>query len=160
MTELPAQKLSVTDAAMSRATKVGPKATIVDVRLVEHAAKAREVTRDSPSLMRTGHGHKVVREEDNRGIRVFVSFKTDVAHDTEESRQSPPITISATYALTYAVEDLASFDDEDLSAFAEINGMFNAWPFWRELFHSMMGRMGFEPSTMHTLRVETGKVAD
>jgi preprotein translocase subunit SecB len=81
------------------------------------------------------------------------AFSFEMAEDTEESRNDPPVAIRAVFALTYKVENLASFSDEELQAFGEINGVLNAWPFWRELVYSTLSRMGMPPVTLPTFRV-------
>lgn len=154
MTEPKIENFSVSEEKMIRATKVGPNASIVDIRLIDHSARAHELTDQDPTLKRNRRGSNFVRDEQFGGVRVFVLLGADVAYDTEESKANPPVSVSATYCLSYTVNDLESFDDDDLAAFAEVNGLYNAWPFWRELYYSVTGRMGLRPSALPTLRIK------
>lgn len=147
------QELRVDDQTMSKAMKVGPRATIIDIRLIDHRATLRGVKSSPPELMRVARAHETRREKEPDLLRVTVALTLDAAYDNEESKNNPTLTIQATYGILYKVVDLEKLSDDELGAFAEVNGSFNVWPFWRELCHSAMGRMGIEPSTIPTLRV-------
>jgi hypothetical protein len=147
----------IVDAAvMNRAMRVGPRAAITDVRMSAMECKLQGNILDAPQMVRASGGHGFSRDADNGIVQVFATFKHEMAFDSEDSREDPPVIISGTWVLSYKVEDLGSFSDEDLGAFAQVNGMFNAYPFWREFLHSTTGRMGIQPFTAPTLRVETG----
>lgn len=55
---------------------------------------------------------------------------------------SPVATLEATYVLVYSVPGDVSFEDDALVHFAALNGTYNAWPYWRELVHTVTGRAG------------------
>jgi len=62
--------------------------------------------------------------------------------------------IAASFRLDYRVPDAGVFTDEQLSAFGQVNGVYNAWPFWREYVYSTMARLGLPPMTLPVFRVE------
>jgi len=45
----------------------------------------------------------------------------------------------------------ASISDDDANLFAKINGVYNAWPYMRELVANTFTRMGYPPFTMESL---------
>ena len=63
------------------------------------------------------------------------------------------LSIEATFALIYSVESLDEFEDASLIAFAWTNGVFNAWPYWREFVQSTVSRMGLPAITIPVFRV-------
>jgi len=82
------------------------------------------------------------------------------------SESEPAVTIAATFELTYALSRDITVAAEDLDAFANVNGIFNTWPYWREFFQSSLTRMslpvfqlpvlrGF-PSVLHDDAIEIG----
>lgn len=160
MNTIEPEKHTVTPDAMAFAMNVGPKSSIADVRLVLIQAKLTKVDKESPSLMRTNRAYAFSRDTENARVIATLAFSCDLAHESPESQEDPPVSIEATYAVTYDIEGLADFDDAHLDAFAQINGFYNAYPFWRELLHSLMGKMGLSPLVAPTLRVETAEPAN
>jgi len=59
--------------------------------------------------------------------------------------------IAATYWLDYTVEGSEPIAPADAEHFAFANGAYNSWPFARELFHSMTGRLGLTPYVLPVL---------
>lgn len=66
--------------------------------------------------------------------------------------QDPVVQVAATFRLVYQISDPEGFTDEHYAAFAEINGMFNLWPYWRELVQNVTLRMGLPPLTLPVRR--------
>jgi len=137
---------------MERAGKIGQRVSIEDARLVGMTVKLGEVSGKDPSLVRLSHGHGFRRLPAESKVQVLLGFRFELAHDDEVAKKEPVASIEATYCFTYAIPDLSAVDDSDLAAFAQVNGHFNAWPFWRELVHSTLGRMGLRSVALPSLR--------
>ena len=65
----------------------------------------------------------------------------------------PYLSIEATFVLTYSAESFEDLSDENLQAFATTNGVYNAWPYWREYVQSTVTRMGFPPIVVPVFRL-------
>jgi hypothetical protein len=66
------------------------------------------------------------------------------------------VDIRLVFDLHYHLHEPSNFpDDEELDAFAKINSVFNAWPYWRELAQSTSVRMGIPPIVIPLLTVRT-----
>jgi len=52
------------------------------------------------------------------------------------------ISLDAEYLLVYLLNPNAEIEEDCFKHFAEVNGPYNAWPYWRELVHSVTGRVG------------------
>ena len=60
--------------------------------------------------------------------------------------------INSSFDLSYKTMPDESFSKADLEEFARVNGVFNAWPYFRELVQSMTIRIGYPPVTVPLLR--------
>jgi len=146
------EKLSISPQKMQMASAVGPRARIQSVRLLNMSARLGEASTEGFKFIRNHRDSKFTRRDDN-SLDVDIQFVLDLAKD-EVDKSEPPISIKAEYRLTYKVEDLAEFDDDHLAAFTQVNGYFNAWPFWRELTTSMLARTQSGLFLLPTLRVQ------
>lgn len=55
--------------------------------------------------------------------------------------RSPAVSIRASYELTYTLPKGFDASPRELSTFARTNGVFNAWPYWREFIQNAFARM-------------------
>lgn len=69
----------------------------------------------------------------------------------------PAIRIAATFALVYQLPMSDEYTQDHYDAFGEINGLFNLWPYWRELVQNVTMRMGLPPLTLPVMRVHQAK---
>jgi hypothetical protein len=81
------------------------------------------------------------RIPESKQVLVMVSFALKSTQGDEIDSEEP-LSIKASFMLSYSVSSLDGIDDEHLKAFAATNGVFNAWPYWRELVQSTTCRMG------------------
>jgi preprotein translocase subunit SecB len=70
----------------------------------------------------------------------------------DQRDEAAPFEIEGTFVAFYSLESIENFTDENLQAFAQVNGVFNVWPYWRELAQSMVSRMGLPPFTVPVFR--------
>lgn len=74
-------------------------------------------------------------------------------------RAAPPdsdletVSLNAGFLLTYNLPNPASRDVAALKAFAELNGPYHAWPYWRELVNTVTGRIGLSPFLIPVLKL-------
>lgn len=67
--------------------------------------------------------------------------------------EPPGLAIRASFALAYGLPPSADFEDSRLRAFAMTNGVYNAWPYWREYVQSTTTRMGLPPIIVPVFRL-------
>jgi hypothetical protein len=60
---------------------------------------------------------------------------------------------NCTFQLEYQLRNGFVPTEEQMSAFAKKYGVFNSWPYVREMFQSLMQRMGLNPPVLPLLRV-------
>ena len=84
-------------------------------------------------------------------LLIAVTFALEVREDdTDESVQAE---IRGTFELSYQLPEGETFSSDELEAFASVNAVFNAWPYWRELVHASLARMSFPVLTVPVFRV-------
>lgn len=66
--------------------------------------------------------------------------------------QSESFYVRADYALTYALDPSVDLSDDHLDAFGEVSVTFSAFPYARELVHSLTSRASLPPLVLGTLR--------
>jgi hypothetical protein len=64
----------------------------------------------------------------------------------EESERT--LDITASFLLAYSVSSFDGVEDENLEAFSVTNGVYNAWPYWREFVQNTAARMGVRRGIM------------
>ena len=75
---------------------------------------------------------------DHESQEILVKPSLAACADASEGR---PLEILATYLVAYSVESFEGLTDEELDAFAGINGVYTAWPYWREFVQNMTSRL-------------------
>ena len=80
------------------------------------------------------------------------SFKLEAIREGS-SNSSVFISIEASFVVVYSLDSITDFNENHFKAFADTNGIFNAWPYWREFVQSMINRMGLPAITVPVFRV-------
>ncbi len=65
----------------------------------------------------------------------------------------PAVRVEATFELTYSLRPDFKAGAKLLAEFAAVNGVYNAWPYWREYIQDVVTRMGLPPITLPVFRV-------
>ena len=82
---------------------------------------------------------------------VLASFDLQVLADESKT---PAATLKATFELKYSLpKEMVEVTSEELTAFAEVNAIFNAWPYWREFIQSTFVRMNLPPVLLPVFRL-------
>ena len=107
----------------------------------------------------TSRKTEVVQEPtEDRTLRIETAFTMEVrsAGDDEELQAE----IRGAFELSYEIPEDESFSSEELEAFGEVNAVFNAWPYWRELVQASLARMSMPPLTVPVFRVVPADTPD
>jgi hypothetical protein len=70
------------------------------------------------------------------------------------------VTLEATFLLIYLIDKTKELNETCLEHFANVNGPYNAWPYWRELVQSATGRVGLGGITVPVFRPMETQVQD
>lgn len=64
------------------------------------------------------------------------------------------------FELSYQVPADEKFSSDELKGFGEVNAVFNAWPYWRELVQSSLARMSMPVLTAPVHRLPSNEPAE
>lgn len=140
----------------SMAAAVARYVELLDVRLVTIDAKFHDPTESSQGL-RVGTSREMSArfDEARRVATVHAHLRATVSH--ERPPAAPVFELSCHYVLDYrfAVSGGPEGDERNtyLGAFANVNGIYNVWPYFRELVQSVTSRMGLPPLVLPVYRV-------
>lgn len=123
------EEVALLDASVKRSIR-GADGAEVRIRLNRRASL----------IERTDDGRFSVRAEIDFGV---------MANEADQDA----VSITAAFELTYKHPSDLDVADDVLQEFAEVNAVFNAWPYWREFVQSTMGRMNLPVITIPVFRL-------
>lgn len=95
--------------------------------------------------------------------RVFVlaQFTLNTFEDIVSNKSKDPFAvIEASFLLMYQADTLEGITQKSVEQFGKLNGMYNAWPYWREFVQNTTIRMGLPPLTIPVFRIFAPKKAE
>jgi len=95
-------------------------------------------------------------DEANKTLRVIVTFKMTGYRITKKSKR-PSVTIGCKLLLKYKITSLEGLGEDNFTQFARFNGIYNAWPYWREFVQSMIARMGLPPLVVPVFQLSSSR---
>ena len=126
---------------------------IEGVRLVEATAETKvrspEDTGAVDLLVNRTAG--ISEHQDNGTFFVVAKIGTQLV--PEHAKEEPLVSVETSFELRYRLPEGLRVGPDTLTTFAETNGVYNAWPYWREFVQSMFTRMGLPPVVLPVLRV-------
>ena len=127
---------------------------IEDVRLRE--ASCRSLVQPSEvanTLVATpSHETSVTKEPGNDGLLLInTNFSLEIRDgEGEEQLQAE---VHGVFELSYRIPNKETFSSDELKAFGQVNAVFNAWPYWRELVQASLVRMSMPTLTVPVYRL-------
>ena len=134
------------------ATKVSDRVEIQDVRTIRtqwEVTPSAEKGRQELSFNTSVH---VESQEESGHVLVFATFTMNGVPEDSGKREKS-FSIEATLLLLYKIGTFEGIEKDNLEAFGEINGVYNAWPYWREFVQSAITRMGLPKLTIPVFRL-------
>ena len=134
---------------------------IDDVRLVEGISKTTiSAEQMVPGQLVIQHDAEVAATLPGR-FTVRASLVARVVPQSVTS-DDPPLgsevmVFGAVHELTYLVPPNKTYSHETLTQFAKLNGVFNAWPYWRHFVQSATVDMGLPRIVMPVFRGDLGR---
>lgn len=110
---------------------------------------------DLPSQVGMTQGYRSNFERVPTNDRDKLVVTVDFKFNAKEADDSPSelVALAASFSLIYWLEPHISIDERCFQHFAEVNGPYNAWPYWRELVQSVTGRIGMAGVTIPVFRI-------
>jgi len=90
---------------------------------------------------------------DRKSGYVVVIAKFHFEAFIENKTSEPVILIDASFLLSYRIENFEGLTQKGFERFANLNGVYNAWPYWREFVQNTIVRMGLPSLSIHVFRI-------
>jgi preprotein translocase subunit SecB len=151
------EKAPDTTDRLRLANAVVRRVQILDVRLVGSKLKCN-IASDAvlPAAVQLKYGFKVGHryQPETQRLGVLVTFLV-TAREGDGKDESDIFAVEAAFALEYGISGDESVHPAEVAAFAKLNGLYNAWPYWREYVQSTVSRMGLPPVVLPVLTAGT-----
>jgi hypothetical protein len=118
---------------------------------------------DPPDQIQLRQAHRARYELPNQHpdhIYVYVDLHFAAANAEGHEPSSERLELEATYLLVYALQTAAQHPEDALQHFAELNGAYNVWPYWRELVQTVAGRVGLAAIVVPVFRPPVRKLEE
>lgn len=139
---------------LALAVSVSSLVQISDVALVSLSAE-RSPSASQGEMVVTINVDNVELGVSPENGRIFVSPSFSLAaRKRGDDESSPPVVwIKAKFAVAYICESVGEIPQQNLEAFANTNGVYNAWPYWREIVMNTSMRLRVNPITIPVFRL-------
>ncbi len=150
--KMPDKKIERARTELEAAIQVADRIQLETVRLM--SCKCLQTALFGPGKKSFKIEKTVSSSMDTSTNRVFVLADfTLVTFETGSNEKEPCTTIEASFLLVYQADSLEGISDETVNHFGNINGVYNAWPYWREFVQNAIVRMGLPALTIPVFRV-------
>jgi hypothetical protein len=142
---------------MASAAKVAGHVNLEAVKLLRCDCRQRPQYPDGLKAFDIKRTSQFELSDGRDSIGVAIRFVlTAFGKDEPQKEESAFLTIEAEFFLLYSIQKAADLDDVSFKSFAEFNGTYNAWPYWREFVQSVTSRMELPPLTIPVFRLPCG----
>ena len=128
---------------------------IRDIRLVEAgvSTSVRSATEAGEIKFEVATSADVKEYNKDEGI-FWVLAQIKIRLIPVEPEKDAVVSVSAAFEIKYSLPKELRASQKQLNTFARINGVFNAWPYWREFVQNMVARMNLPTLTLPVFRLE------
>ena len=134
------------------AVVVSDRVSIESVRLISSNCLQAPVAGRGKNSLEIVCDVKTKVDKEKGYIFVFPAFQLK-AFPLKKNIKEPSMVIEATFLIVYKAESLDGLKQNNFEAFAQTNGVYNAWPYWRELVQNTIARMSLPPLTIPVFRL-------
>lgn len=138
------------DALVDLGAQVAERVQIQDVHLVETRARRGSVRKGQPLHLQFSVDVKTQVEE-ARSLVMVRPLLSLIAKYDETSDGEEAFRVEALFSLQYKINSAKGLSSTNYDAFGKTNGLYNAWPFWREYVQAMTARLGLPALTIPVL---------
>ena len=90
-------------------------------------------------------------------IDVFPKFTVTGRAKNADSSAEDLLRVECKYRVRYQLKPDHNFTPQHFESFGQLNGVYNAWPYWREFVQSATVRMGLPALTLAVFRLPGGE---
>lgn len=129
------------------AARVGGRADLLDLRIRRIHAELHRPAAEAPFSFNLEVSPSISRADDKLAVY-------SVAYDFSSKDSQEQLVLDGTIELSllYQLAPDADVSDQELAAFGQVSVLFTAYPYLREILHSLTGRMGLPPLILDVMR--------
>ena len=135
--------------ALKRVATVAPHAALERICLVLSECRFRPAAEGEELSDHANVGAAAEVRIQDRGVSTLIQLRFE-APSPLETEGEEVATVVAVFRVTYTL-DQTDLPAADVEYFGKINGIFNAWPYWREYLQGTLQRMGLPQLTLPLL---------
>jgi hypothetical protein len=92
-------------------------------------------------------------DPDDKKLLVRIPLKARVSKKNVPANSEPAIAIDCCFMLVYSLPSFDGLTEDQFVAFAKTSGLFNVWPYWRQVVHNASLQLGLPAVVLPTHRV-------
>lgn len=130
---------------------VSDRVELKDVRLISSTCRQTPEATTGKKTYDINYSAKVETDKKKGYVVVIPEFHFEAF--SEAKTREPVILIDASFVLAYKINDFKGLTKKGFEQFANLNGIYNAWPYWREFVQSTIVRMGLSSLSIPVFRI-------
>jgi hypothetical protein len=130
---------------------VSDRVQLKDVRLLNSKCEQTPGATSGKKAYDIDYSTKVQIDRKNGYVVVIATFHFEAFIESKVSQ--PVILIDTSFLLLYRLEDFEGLTQKGFERFANLNGIYNAWPYWREFVQNTIVRMGLPSLSLPVFRI-------
>jgi hypothetical protein len=139
---------------LASAVKVANRVDLQSVKLLACNCKRTSQCPAGPKAFNVEGNARFEVNKEKKLVDVHIQFKLNAfGEKVEQKKTNSFLNVEATFSLLYSINSLEDLDDTALNSFAEVNGTYNAWPYWREFVQNVTSRMELPTLTVPVFRI-------
>lgn len=142
------------EISLASAVKVADRVDLQSVKLLACNCKQKPKRPAGRKAFDMAGDSRFEVDKEKNVIGVFIRFVLNAfGEEVERKKDNSFLNIEATFLLLYSISSVEDLDDAAFRSFAEVNGTYNAWPYWREFVQSITSRMELPTLTVPVFRI-------
>ncbi len=130
---------------------VSDRVELKDIRLISSKCSQIPEATMGKKTYNIDYSAKVHADKENGYIIVIPEFHFEAF--SQSKTQKPAILIDASFVLSYKIDNFKGLTQKGFEQFANLNGIYNAWPYWREFIQNTLVRMGLPSLSIPVFRI-------
>jgi hypothetical protein len=130
---------------------VSDRVELKDVRLVSSGCELTPEAMLGKKTFNIDYSTHVQADKKNGYVIVIPKFHFEAF--TGSKAQKPVIVIDASFVLSYKIDNFEGLTQKAFEQFGNLNGIYNAWPYWREFVQNIIVRMGLPSLSIPVFRI-------
>ena len=145
-------KVSKSKEKLDAGLLVSDRVQLKDVRLLNSKCEQTPGATSGKKTYDIDYSTEVQIDRKNGYVVVIATFHFEAFVESKAVSQ-PVILIDASFLLSYRIEDFEGLTQKGFERFANLNGIYNAWPYWREFVQNTIVRMGLPSLSIPVYRI-------